>query len=197
MLTRESDVLIVGWRTTGVGAPLAHDVRLAPSKAAVSRLRCLATLLADRDAPPASLDTAASEVVEALRAEGFPLVADAVPAADAATRRLASAVESSLRSFASQPTSADLADALGVGEHHALRRANAWFRRFYFSVNGWREYLRVRRLDLGAFFMGRPDARTEDVARTLGFRSPTSFCHAFKAGGLPSPRAVQSWLLAS
>lgn len=192
-----SDVLIVGWRNGGVGDPLARDVRLRLSTGAVACLRRFADALADRDAPTAILDAAASDVVGVLRAEGFPLAREAVPAADAEARRLAAAMESSLSSFASQPTSLDLARALGVGEHHALRRANAWFRRFYFSVSGWREYLRVRRLDLGAFFMGHPGARTEDVARTLGFRSPTSFCHAFQTAGLPSPRAVQALLLAS
>lgn len=196
-LEPHSDVLIVGWRNRGVGDPFVRDVRLALSTGAMSTLRRLAEALADRAAPTESLDAAASDVVDVLRAEGFPLSPEAVPAADAETRRLAAAVESSLASFATQPTSLDLSRALGVGEHHALRRANAWFRRFYFSVHGWREYLRVRRLDLGAFFMGRPGARTEDVARALGFRSPTSFCHAFQTAGLPSPRAVQSLLLAS
>ena len=40
-------------------------------------------------------------------------------------------------------------------------------------------------------------ANAEDVARALGFRSPTSFCHAFHRAGLPSPQRVQAELLAS
>jgi AraC-like DNA-binding protein len=191
-----SDVLFVGWRVgSSVGDAMPRDVHLGASPAAAASLRRLASLLADRDAPEPSLERAASDAIGALRAEGFPLGADAPLAAQADARRLAMAMETSLGGFASQPTALDLSRALGVGEHHALRRANEWFRRFYFGVSGWREYLRRRRLDLGAFFMGRPDARTEDVARALGFRSPTSFCHAFHEARLPSPRAVQSALL--
>jgi AraC-like DNA-binding protein len=169
----------------------------------MAKLRQLADALGDGNAVPGAVASAAGEVIAALRAEGFPLRATAYAALtgaqanDMAEQHLANAVERSLTPLSSQPTSVDLSRALGVGEHHALRRANGLFRRFYFSVAGWREYLRRRRIDLGAFFMGRPDARTEDVAHVLGFRSPTSFCHAFQAASLPSPRAVQDHLLAS
>ena len=200
-LTPKTDLLVIGWRRgTGAGGTIAHDVRLGPSPLTTARLHRLADALADVDATRSCVCTAADDVIAALRAEGFPFLPTASLSDlrnDTPEQRLAEAVEQSLAPLSSQPSSVDLSRALGVGEHHALRRTNEHFRQFYFSVRGWREYLRRRRIDLGAFFMGRPDARTEDVARALGFRSPTSFCHAFQAAGLPSPRAVQHHLLAS
>jgi AraC-like DNA-binding protein len=203
MLVPDSDCLLIGWRTrSGVCERPTTDGRLDLSPTTRAALVRLADAL---DAPHASSLTtsvAAADALAALRSEGLPIRPCAVheneggaPPLDA-EHDVARAVERSASSLSSHPTSADLAQQLRVGEHHALRRANAYFRRLYFSVGGWREYLRKRRVDLGAFFMGHPQARTEDVARALGFRSATSFCHAFQSAGLPSPRTVQRELLA-
>ncbi len=202
-LVEASDILVIGWRLgTCVGERPPGDACFTPSRSTAVRLRRLADALAADDGAEKRIH-AAADALAALRAEGLPLTDTAAaalrghPQNDTANQRVATAVERSVASLSSSPTSIDLAGALDVGEHHALRCANAHFRRFYFSVNGWREYLRRRRIDLGAFFMGRADARTEDVARVLGFRSPTSFCHALNGAGLPSPRALQRLLIAS
>jgi AraC-like DNA-binding protein len=204
MLTPASDVLLIGWRTrAGLCERPSGDARLELSETTRATLRRLADSVADQSVGADRTSLIARDALAALRSEGLPLHADAPFGKDDDASKLAGehdvarAVERSVSSLASHPTGIDLADALGVGEEHALRRANAHFRRFYFSINNWREYLRKRRIELGAFFMGRHDARTEDVARALGFRSPTSFCHAFHAAGLPSPRAVQRELLAT
>ena len=66
--------------------------------------------------------------------------------------------------------------------------------RFHLSASSWREFLSCLRLEMGSFFMGAPNARTEDVSRYLGFSSPTSFCHALQDAGLPSPQTLQAEL---
>jgi AraC-like DNA-binding protein len=201
MLVPESDCLLIGWRTRpDLCERPSGDARLELSPTTKTALLRLAEALDASNAVAPTASAAAAGALAALRSEGLPMP-DAIHANDtsqfATEHDVARAVERSAGSLSSHPTGIDLAADLGVGEHHALRRANAYFRRFYFSVGGWREYLARRRIDLGAFFMGRPDARTEEVARALGFRSATSFCHAFQAAGLPSPRSVQRELLAS
>ena len=203
MLTPASDVLLIGWRTRpGLCERPAGNARLELAESTKATLLRLADSLADPSAVTESTSILARDALAALRSEGLPLDRDAPFGHDedatklAGENEVARAVERSVSTLASHPTGVDLASQLGVGEEHALRRANAHFRRFYFSIKSWREYLRKRRIELGTFFMGREDARTEDVARALGFRSPTSFCHAFHAAGLPSPRAVQRELLA-
>lgn len=194
-LTMDADTIQIVWRCGGpAGTALPHDARLRLSFDANARFLRLAESLSHGDR--FSAIEASVDVLDVLRATGVPLDSIALRASEVTvdTRDTARAIE---RAFplSSHPTSLDLARALGICEPHALRRTNAHFRRYYRCVPSWREYLRNTRLYVGAFFMGRPGARTEDVARALGFRSPTSFCHAFEAGGLRSPQRVQRDLL--
>jgi hypothetical protein len=193
-LTMDSDMIQLTWRCRGARP---QEGRFRPSARASSLFLRLAASLSHGDR--VSAVRAAVDVFDALRAEGIPLDTAALErASDVSfdTKEISRAIASAVPLW-SHPTSADLARALGVCEPHALRRTNLHFRKYYRCVSSWRDYLRCNRLYFGSFFMGRPGARTEDVARALGFRSPTSFCHAFHIGGLGSPQRVQRELLAS
>lgn len=200
-LTTSTDVLHVAWRA---GSDLARALRpasgtrLGLSPLSHASLRQVAESLRDADPGSTSPLRATRAMLEALRAEGLPFDPSALAAARpvlADEHEVARALERVTFPLSRHPTSVDLARALGVTESHALRRVNRYFRRFHRCVGSWRDYLRGQRVMLGAFFMARRDARTESVARVLGFRSPTSFCHAFDAAGLPSPRVLQRALV--
>ncbi|MCA9176756.1 MAG: helix-turn-helix transcriptional regulator [Planctomycetales bacterium] len=199
-LTMTTDVLHILWRRdSSVGRSISSSAKLRFSPLTDASLRRVVAALAadDRNAPCPS--TTVHEVLVALRAEGLPVTPPTVDWAHPTAledHAVAHAIERVAFPLSSRPMSVDLARELGVGEHHALRRANQYFRRFHLCARSWREYLRGQRVALGAFFMGRPEARTDRVARLLGFQSPTSFCHAFLAAGLASPREVQRELLA-
>lgn len=194
-LTSVTDVLHIVWRCEGAGgSAIAGEDALSLSPQTRASLRALVDALATDDAPPLH---ALDDSLAALRAEGIPVRGPSSVGTPGGEEEVARALERVMFPLSSQPMSVDLARALGVGEHHALRRVNQYFQRFHLSTRSWRDYLRGQRLALGAFFMGRPDATTEEVACALGFRSPTSFCHAFQDAGLPSPRALQQALLAS
>lgn len=195
-LGTSSDVLTVGWRVTaGARARLPGGVDVAPSASVAARLRAFAELLSDPQAGPHALGPALDDVRAALASEGLDVPPRAAAGAPPCDLEVAAAVQRIDASLPSHPTSVDLARALGVGEPHAVRRANAFFRRYYLCADGWRGYLRDRRLGHALFSLGHPRARTDEVARALGYRSATSLCHAFQRAGLPSPRAVQRELL--
>lgn len=200
-LAPSTTVLNIGWRRNGLlGAGISHQASFRPGVLAKARLLALADALLD-GAPLDVSRPVVQAALAALRADGLPFPPDDVVAEACLARAnsnegdVARVVERVSSTLSAQPTSVDTAGALDVGAYHSLRRIKAFLREFYVSVGGWRDYLQLRRLQLGALFVGHPDARTETVARALGFRSPTSFCHAFHAAGLPSPREVQRLLL--
>lgn len=193
-LTDRSDVLALAWRRAGEDGAYAGMLSLSP--AARGGLVQLANVIASRDTPGAIL--AAREATFGLRAAGVVLPADGprTPTTSGALA-MARALERVFFPLAARPMAIDLAQALGVGQRHALRLANAYFRDYYAGASTWRDYVHVMRIGLGTFFMSHPRARTEKVSQLLGFGSPTSFCHALQEAGLPSPSAVQRALLAA
>lgn len=193
-LTDLSDVLAIVWRSPAPRVAGGHG-RVTLSPAGRAGLVRLARTIAERDTESAVW--AAREAIACLRAAGIVVneVSRApLPPADHAFAR---ALERTFFPMTSRPMAVDLAGALGVGERQALRRANAFFRDYCASGSTWRDYVHVMRVGLGTFFVSHPQARTEHVSRLLGFASPTSFCHALHAAGLPSPQAIRRALLAA
>lgn len=206
-LSETTTVLNIGWRRGGaLGPGIALETKFRPRSTTRGKLLALAASLrpaaCTREQEQEQVaENAVRDALAALRAEGLPFPADDV-IAEACARRtkesdVARVLSLATSSLSTQPSSVDAATMLDVGAYHSLRRIKNFLREFHLSsVSGWRDYLQTRRLQLGVAFMGRRDARTEEVARALGFRSPTSFCHAFRSAGLPSPREVQRLLLA-
>jgi AraC-like DNA-binding protein len=192
-LTRATDWLDLYWRNgSSLGDALSDGVVLRLSSQSFARVQRLAERLTELDAA-ASL-TAASDVLGDLRAYGLPLASPCVHEPPAHTPRFARVLWQLAGELRSQPMAVDLSRALGVSERHALRQASRYFQQFHLSASSWREFIRCLRLEMGAFFMGAPAARTEDVSAFLGFSSPTGFCHAFHDAGLPSPRKLRDEL---
>ena len=190
-LAPESDWLDVLWRSDA--APKTSDV-LVLSATSFERAKALASALRGGAFEPAR--AALGAFCAELRSLGLaaPVVTNAPPdPAQIFARKL----WRRLMTLPDQPMAIDLAGALGVSERHALRQTSHYLRAFHLSASSWRELVQCLRIEMGTFFMGAPRARTEDVSRFLGFRSPTSFCHAFQHAHLPSPQAVQRELTAS
>ena len=145
--------------------------------------------------PEAAARSAAGDVLDVLRASGAPLERDAIAsiARDVPDQAhaFARALERSFGREGEQPMAVDLSRELGVGERQIHRRASDHFRRFHLSVSSWREYVTGIRISVGTFLMSAPDARSESVARYLGYSSPSAFCHALRDHDLPSPQAIQ------
>jgi AraC-like DNA-binding protein len=198
-LTRSNDWLDLYWRNgSAIGERLREGVVLHLSASSFARIERLAAALVVGDVD-ATLQIA-RDVLGDLRAEGLPFATSALGAfegtVDPSSPEVARVLWQLAGRLSRQPMAIDLSRALGVSERHALRCASRYFQQFHLSASSWREFINCLRLEMGAFFMGAPRARTEDVSRFLGFSSPTSFCHAFHDASLPSPQRLQGELSA-
>jgi AraC-like DNA-binding protein len=190
-LEEENDWLDVLWRSDA--PPKSSDVMELPA-ASFERAVALASTLRMGAFEPAV--AALGAFCADLRSLGLaaPAVRVAPPDPEQAFAR---ELWQKLMTLPDQPMAVDLASALGISERHALRQTSHYLRAFHLSASSWRELVQCLRIEMGTFFMGSPRARTEDVSRFLGFRSPTSFCHAFQHARLPSPQTVQRELTGS
>lgn len=198
-LTRDSDWLDLYWRNgSPIGEQLSDGVVLRLSATSFERIGQLANAVTTGDVR--ATRKAAGDVLRDLRAHGLPFAADALcdsgSEINASSTAFARVLWSIAGNLSNQPMAIDLSRALGVSERHALRCASQFFHQFHLSASSWREFLTCLRLEMGAFFMGAPGARTEDVSRFLGFASPTGFCHAFNDAGFMSPQQVRHELRA-
>jgi hypothetical protein len=167
------------------------DVRLDPT--AFSRALALADALEScRDTGSAS--TFLADLVALLRAEGAPFLpvedADLVEPVSTPVMRLSRALDVVLSRLAEGPALSDLDSALGLSVRHMNRVITQFNQRYGFNSLGWRDTRNRRRMLVGATMMTAPGARTDLVARAMGYSSPTGFCHAFDLAGLPSPSSV-------
>ena len=107
-----------------------------------------------------------------------------------AIRKLSLALDATLTRLEANPMIVDLHALLGVSPRQLQRLVTAFNARYGFNSSGWRDTLNRRRLLVGATMMTAAGARTEGVAHALGYASPTSFCHALDAAGMPSPGEI-------
>jgi hypothetical protein len=193
-LTPTSEWLDLHWRHgSAVGNMLAAGGSFtvpASGRAAFGELIEAMSLGESRRAHRAAIAT-----IDVLRASGMPFDLEAERALStdlpAQAHAFARALERSVNGLSTQPMALDLANALGVGERQALRRASEHFRAFHLTIATWRQYMVGVRLAAGAFFSAAPGARTETVSKLVGFGSPVSFCHALHTARLPSPQELQ------
>jgi len=155
-------------------------------------LSLAAALEASRDGVTASALLA--DILSLLRAQGAPFAPispdDLIEPVTSSVVRLARALDTVLSELATGPALVDLDSALGLSIRQINRVITQFNRRYGFNALGWRDTRNRRRLLVGASMMTAPGARTELVARAMGYSSPTGFCHAFGLAGLPSPSAT-------
>jgi hypothetical protein len=149
------------------------------------------TLEACTDVATASVIVA--DILSLLRAYGAPFVSitpgDLIEPVAAPVVRLARALDLVLSELAQAPALVDLS-TLGLSMRHMNRVITQFNQRYGFNSLGWRDTRNRRRILVGATMMTAPGARTELVARAMGYSSPTGFCHALDLAGLPSPGAT-------
>lgn len=182
--------LVVEWEpgSLDAGRPTGFEKRAldAPS---LERLRVLAEQLTLRDQGAPRAAEIASEVLAHL---GFPrrsatsLIED-VPDQ---TRLLAAALDDLLSDLERKPMAVDLHGVLGLSLRQVNRLVLDFNVRYGFNAVGWRDTRGRRRLMMGATLMTAPGASVEDVARTVGYASPTAFARAMALAGLPPPGEV-------
>lgn len=135
-----------------------------------------------------------SHLVDILRAYGAPLVPsrprDLLERPDGHVVRLSQALDAVLSSLDNGPSMVDLDARLGLSARQINRLVTDFNQRYGFNSLGWRDTRNRRRLLVGATLMTAQAARTELVARAMGYSSPSSFCHAMELAGLPSPGAT-------
>jgi hypothetical protein len=156
-----------------------------------------ALLLADAlESCPDAVNASAllADILSLLRAQGAPfdpVVAQAlIEPVPHPVVRLGRALDAVLSRLAHAPALVDLDSALGLSLRQINRVVTQFNRRYGFNSLGWRDTRNRRRILVGATMMTAPGARTELVARAMGYSSPTGFCHALDLVGLPSPGAT-------
>jgi len=148
----------------------------------------------------AALDVAdeaerAAAVVALLRAEGLPLegVTETELAAPSAAsdRLLAGALSSLFSNLEAAPMTVDLERRLGLSRRRVVDLVGHFAETYDLDARSFRTLHRRWRVMAGSALMTHPQARTEEVARQVGYGSARAFCHAFAAAGLPSPGGLR------
>lgn len=194
---RSAATLILEWEpgllSTRVVEP-SSKARIG--KEGLRRIQAAVLPMLDAGLTPASAARIVAEVVDLLRAEGFPF--DRVHPDDlhgetpSSMAELLHAVDGCVSLLKGKPMVVDLERTLGCSRRQIQRRIIEFHKHFAFNATGgWRDLLSRWRLYAGAVLMSTPDATTEFVAQKLGYASATGFCHAFANAGLPSPGAIR------
>ncbi|MBL8685042.1 MAG: hypothetical protein JNK05_38050 [Myxococcales bacterium] len=169
----------------GSETSLARSTRL--DAATIARLvRCADAVDADGQLGPAR-QCAIEDAVDALGVRGLdvPLVrACAEVAPPPAVARLSEVVTALAATLSTHPGIDDLARALGLDERRASELAGAYFARYHPGFDGWRSYLATLRAELAWSLLPTGRRSSSDLARWLGYRTPTSMYHALERRGL-------------
>lgn len=159
----------------------------------------LEVLAAAADAIAETNDVAAAAehatvILDVLRRSGVPFDAKSPPSlieeVSEQTRILAAALDDLLSDLRRKPMAIDLHQVLGLSLRQVNRLVVDFNRRYGFNALGWRDTRGRRRLMMGATLMTAPNATVEEVARAVGYASPTAFARAMAQAGLPPPGEV-------
>jgi hypothetical protein len=136
------------------------------------------------------------ELLELLRIDGLPVVDDAVELIEGSVDEgdgdaIADRLSHALTVSTLLPAWVDLTSAgPPQSERQVRRRLGAFLRRYGMPFASWRELRQSFCLTIAALAMSLPEARTDVVARTAGFASPSSLCHALQRAGLGTPQQI-------
>jgi transcriptional regulator GlxA family with amidase domain len=154
----------------------------------VARLRALAAA-----APSLEPGRWVSELAGQLKALGAPGPAvgpRAIAPAPAPLERLYTALGRALSRLGAQPSLAELAEGLGVGERQVHRGFAELARAYAHPFEGWRDFLHQMRVDWAAQLLSVRGLSLGRVAELAGYRSTTALFHAFSARGAATPGAI-------
>jgi AraC-like DNA-binding protein len=106
------------------------------------------------------------------------------------TRKLSRALDDLLSDMSARPMAIDLHEMLSVSLRQLNRLVLDFNERYGFNAVGWRDTRGRRRLLMGAALMTARGATVDEVARAVGYTSPTAFARAMADAGLPPPGEV-------
>ena len=139
-----------------------------------------------------------ASILSRLRAVGLPFdrfrARDLVAAVSAASQRTALALGRALSRIDQKPSLPGIAAALGLSPRRVADLIAGLTTRYGLNGSDWRAMRDGWRLTMAAAALSHPLARTEDVARAVGYGSPNALCHAFRLASLPSPGHVRARL---
>ena len=135
----------------------------------------------------------AAELLVRMRAHGVALRPDVgavfVDRRRAEEQRVADALSRAM-TIEARPALVDLQEGLAISDRQLRRNLGAFLRRYRMPFAGWRELQRSYSLTMACVGLSLPGARTEVVARAVGFASATGMCHALQHAGLRRPQEV-------
>ncbi|MBL8719871.1 MAG: hypothetical protein JNL79_28035, partial [Myxococcales bacterium] len=134
-----------------------------------------------------------AQMLAILRAEGVPL--DLVTAADLAEpvadweHSVFAGLTRAMTSLDHNPMSVDLEETFGRSRRAVVDQVGKVAARFRLNGSDWRTLRNRFRVASALALSSHRDARTEDVARALGYGSPRALCNALARESLPSPQS--------
>lgn len=187
-------LLTIDWEPGSLGTREPEDTVGSLSHGDMARLADLASAI--EKATGEQLDVACAELLSALRAIGLPFDAHASreysEAADIQAQPFASALSDTLSRLDERPTLVDLENALGMSRRGLHRKVTALTQRYGLNAIDWRSMLDRWRLSAAAFLLSSSTARTEHVARAVGYSHARVLCDSFRAAGLPRPLQLRA-----
>lgn len=192
--------LSVEWNLGSLGTTAPIGLPMGSLDAAAVEHLTTATLdlLANNEEVTGSPLSIISRVLARLRSVGVPFDAwrarDLVVPVPSTLQRVADAVGRNLSRLATKPGTANLEQDLGVSRRRVAELVSELAARYGLNGTDWRTMRDRWRLLSSLMAMSNPRARTEDVARAVGYSSANAFCHAYREANLPSPGMVRTEL---
>lgn len=134
-------------------------------------------------------------VLDVLRTEGVPLDpirSDDLPLSiDEEDRAVVAALTQAMCNLGASPMSVDLERTLARSRRHVVDSVRRVASRFGLNGSDWRSLRDRFRLNAAAVLCTHANARTENVARAVGYGSARALCHALARAGLPTASAMR------
>jgi hypothetical protein len=185
---RVSTTMVVEWDPATAGSPYVGDGTVV----IVGGRDCRRLDAASQRLAGPGAARAAADIVDLLRSVGVPL--ERIRERDLERDRLPADLERLHDSFCERlsrleqhPAVVEVAGDVGTSVRQVHRLLAGVARRYAMPWGHWRSALHYARMLQAIRLLAAPGATTEIVARWTGFRAPAALCHAFDAGGLPSP----------
>lgn len=204
-LEPDTEVLSFDWQRGSLGTRVPVDLPVGTVSAASQRTltACAAAIadpLLDPARDPAAADRVVAQMLAVLRAEGVPL--DPLRSEDLAEpvapweHGVLAGLTEAMTHLAENPMAVDLEATCARSRRAVIDRVHKVATRFHLNGSDWRALRNRFRLAAAIALSSHPRARTEDVARALGYGSPRALCNALAREQLPSPQAARVALAA-
>lgn len=134
-------------------------------------------------------------VLTTLSAAGLPLdpiASDLELSIEEEDRAVVAALSEAMSNLAASPMSVDLERTLQRSRRHVVEVVRRVASRFGLNGSDWRSLRDRFRLNAAAVLCTHAEARTDNVARAVGYGSSRALCHAFARAGLPAPSTMRA-----